>query len=216
MIGTNEEALGRFQLPPAPAGLRLAQDLVNTALQARAGDPGSDHLADVAAARTWLRRALADWADATGSAVPEVELGEADLSGLREFREALRERLRARAGNAGTSPTTGQDMGSDGAWGDLAADVRLSIRLDGRVGYRPLGAGAGAVTALIAMESLLAQAAGTWDRLKTCAHPACGACFYDASPNRSRNWHDTRTCGNINNLRASRARRRTGGGETAG
>jgi predicted RNA-binding Zn ribbon-like protein len=33
-------------------------------------------------------------------------------------------------------------------------------------------------------------------------------CFYDSSPNRSRAWHNTKTCGNVSNLRASRSRRR--------
>ena len=50
--------------------------------------------------------------------------------------------------------------------------------------------------------------AGTWPRLKTCAYRPCGACFYDSSPNRARVWHDTKMCGNIINLRASRARKR--------
>ncbi|GMA87986.1 hypothetical protein GCM10025868_32360 [Angustibacter aerolatus] len=40
-----------------------------------------------------------------------------------------------------------------------------------------------------------------------CANPECGAAFYDGSPNASRRWHDVRTCGNVANLRASRARR---------
>ncbi|MFC1433761.1 CGNR zinc finger domain-containing protein [Streptacidiphilus sp. N1-3] len=199
---------GRFQLASAPAGLRLAQDLVNTAVSAKAGDPDADHLADIGTARAWLREALVHWADATGAAaVPEVELEEADLARLSEFREALRERLRASSDNAGPAPSAGPGPR------ERAADIRLSVMPDGRIEYQPLGVGAGAVAALVTMESLLAQTAGTLTRLKTCAHPVCGVCFYDTSPNRSRSWHDTKTCGNINNLRASRARRRSGGGD---
>ncbi|QIQ01573.1 CGNR zinc finger domain-containing protein [Streptomyces liangshanensis] len=215
--------MGRFNLVPAPAGLRLAQDLVNTTLRERAGDPGSDHLADSEAAQAWLGRALADWADATGSPVPEVELERSDLARLGELREGLRERIRASAtstsaGGATTDRSYSRSAG-DGS-GNLAlsaepgfleraADVRLTIASDGRVSYRPLGVGASAVAGLIAVEILLAQTAGTWGRLKTCARPECGACFYDSSPNRSRAWHNTKTCGNLSNLRASRARKRS-------
>jgi predicted RNA-binding Zn ribbon-like protein len=82
-------------------------------------------------------------------------------------------------------------------------------RLAGRVHYEPLATDWRAVAALASIETLLAQTADTWPRLKTCAHPPCGACFYDASPNQSRAWHNTKTCGNLNNLRASRTRKRS-------
>lgn len=193
---------GRFGMTRAPAGLRLAQDLINTATSTLAGDPRQDHLVDPATARTWLRQALEDWSEATGAPVPAVELTGADLVELRDLREALREPLRASSDNATAAA-------GPSAFRERASDVRLAITTDGRITYQPLGSGAEAVAAMIAAETLLAQTAGTWTRLKTCAHPACGVCFYDSSPNRSRAWHDTRTCGNINNLRASRARRRT-------
>jgi predicted RNA-binding Zn ribbon-like protein len=186
----------------APAGLRLAQDLINTATHTRAGDPRQDHLADLATARTWLRHALEDWSEATGAPAPDIDLTEADLPELRDLRETLREPLRASSDNA--TATTGP-----ADFRERASDIRLAVTTDGRITYQPLGGGSEAIAAMIAAETLLAQTAGTWKRLKTCAHPACGVCFYDSSPNRSRAWHDTKTCGNINNLRASRARRRT-------
>jgi predicted RNA-binding Zn ribbon-like protein len=40
----------------------------------------------------------------------------------------------------------------------------------------------------------------------------CPCAFYDRSRNNSRVWHDVRTCGNVANLRASRARRRAAAG----
>ena len=55
---------------------------------------------------------------------------------------------------------------------------------------------------------LLAQRDGSWPRLKTCRNPHCPCAFHDASRNNSRVWHDVRSCGNVANLRASRARRR--------
>ena len=39
-----------------------------------------------------------------------------------------------------------------------------------------------------------------------------GFAFYDRSRNNGRVWHDVHTCGNVANLRASRARRRAGAG----
>ena len=75
--------------------------------------------------------------------------------------------------------------------------------------YLPVSRDARAIDELVAAETLLAQARGAWPHLKTCANPVCGVSFYDTSPHRSRVWHDTRTCGNTSNLRASRARRRT-------
>jgi predicted RNA-binding Zn ribbon-like protein len=73
--------------------------------------------------------------------------------------------------------------------------------------HHPLAAGSSGVTALISIEILLARTTDSLSRLKTCAAPECGACFYDGSPNRARVRQDTKMCGNVPNLRASRARR---------
>ncbi|MYV53754.1 CGNR zinc finger domain-containing protein [Streptomyces sp. SID3212] len=193
---------GRFGLAPAPAGLRLIQDLVNTSLYAQRGEPGPDLLADLTTARTWLARTLADWSEASGLRAPAVDLREGDLGELVELREALRGGLRAKAENAGPPPP------GERGFRRIASEVWLDITAEGEVEYTPSRDGARGVSALVAMEMLLARTAGTWTRLKTCAQPSCGAGFYDTSPNRSRAWHNTKTCGNVNNLRASRARGR--------
>jgi predicted RNA-binding Zn ribbon-like protein len=187
---------GRFGLAPAPGGLRFVQDLVNTSLAEPGGVPGSDLLADPGTARAWLEEALGAWSAATGSPAPLADLEEPDLGALRDHRELLRETLRAGAAR------------SPGPTRDVTARILLTAAPDGTVRYEPLESGWRAVRALAAAEALIAQAAGTWPRLKTCAYPPCGACFYDSSPNRTRVWHDTKLCGNITNLRASRARKR--------
>ena len=46
-----------------------------------------------------------------------------------------------------------------------------------------------------------------WARMRTCQNPVCQTAFYDSTRNGNRVWHDTKTCGNIMNLRASRARK---------
>jgi predicted RNA-binding Zn ribbon-like protein len=192
----SEEYGGRFGLAAAPGGLRLVQDLVNTSL----AEPGyrghADRLASADSAGHWLGQALAGWSAATGGPAPDIGLDEADLAALRDHRELLRATLRP----AATGPAA--------ASREVTARVQLDVAPDGTVRYQPLDSGWRAVRALTAAEALLAQAAGTWPRLKACAYPDCGACFYDASPNRARVWHDTRLCGNVTNLRASRARQR--------
>jgi predicted RNA-binding Zn ribbon-like protein len=192
---------GRFGLAPAPGGLRLVQDLVNTAL---AGRPGvADWLMEPGTASAWLSQALEAWSAATGIAAPGIDLDQSDLAALRDHRELLRAVLRAGSGGAGpgTRPGPGREV---------TARILLTAEADGRVRYEPLESGWRAVRALASAEMLLAQAAGTWPRLKTCAYRTCGGCFYDSSPNRARVWHDTKMCGNVSNLRASRARRRLG------
>ena len=43
--------------------------------------------------------------------------------------------------------------------------------------------------------------------MKVCRNPECEVAFWDSSRNTSGVWHDGRTCGNVANLRESRARR---------
>jgi predicted RNA-binding Zn ribbon-like protein len=174
---------------------------VNTALAAPVRHPHPDLLAELGPARQWLDRALGTWSEATGNAVPAIEVDESDLAPLRDHRELLRAQLRAAPGGPAETPP------GLGASRDITAKVLLNVGADGRVRYEPLESGWRAVRALTSAEALVAQAVGTWPRLKACAYPPCGLCFYDASPNRTRVWHDTRTCGNITNLRASRSRR---------
>jgi predicted RNA-binding Zn ribbon-like protein len=190
-----------FGLKPAPGGLRFVQDLVNTALTRDAYDARGDQLVDLPTARMWLRQALDDWSAATDTPAPLISLTAADLATLQELRERLRSALRADAANAPAAarPRSGALPGGE---------IRLLAAPDGRMRYQPVATDGRAVADLVAAESLLAQTTGVWANLKTCANPVCGACFYDSSPNRSRAWHNTRTCGNVSNLRASRSRRR--------
>lgn len=186
----------RFGMAPAPGGLRLVQDLLNTSLSGHQGDPDRDYLADLDTARSWLAQALEAWAAETGQSQPDIRLRKADLAPLSALREQLRASMRAHAAHIEPAETA--------AFDPISTTVELTIS---PTGYRPTDSGWAGLAALVAMELLLAEAAGTSTRLKACAAPACGACFYDVSPNRARAWHDTKMCGNAPNLRASRARR---------
>jgi predicted RNA-binding Zn ribbon-like protein len=182
----------RMGLDPAPGGLGLVQDLVNTSL---AGEPqlAPDLLATLDGAQTWLGAALAAWSAATRRPAPAITLIHADLEPLRRLREQTRGALRRETAGAGAG----------------AGRIELELDPDGEVAYQPVGDGWKALAGLIYIELLLAQAAGTRERLKTCDKPSCRAAFYDRSRNSSRVWHDTKMCGNAINLRASRARRTT-------
>ena len=196
----------RSGLAPAPGGLRFVQDLVNTSLAVSSARP--DLLAGLGTARAWLTQALGEWSAAAGWPAPAIELDESDLPALRDHRELLRGSLRAAPGTPATPGAPDTLATAPGPSREITAKVLLSVTADGDVRYEPLEPGWRAVRALTSAETLLARAAGTWPRLKTCAYRPCGACFYDSSPNRARVWHDTKLCGNIINLRASRARKR--------
>ena len=188
-------ATSRFALAPAPRGLCVVQELVNTATLHPAPQRFPDLLAGPAAAQEWLDAALARWADATGQAAPRIAVAHRDLGPLRTVREALRHRIL----DPGTAPGT-----------HAAPSGSVAVTSGGAAAtYAPQGTGATAVESLVAVEVLLAQSAGTFTRLKACPGPTCGVAFYDESKNGSRVWHDVRTCGNRHNLRASRARRRS-------
>jgi len=179
-------ASGRYQMDAAPAGLGFVHDLLNTI---PAGRPRTrDLLAEVADAQPWLDEALASWATETGRQRPEVTLTERDLDQVRALRDELKGLL------TGTEAT--HELSS------------ASLRLDGsgRVVIEPRGSGARLVSSLVLIEMLTAQQADTWRRLKVCRNPRCQVAFYDRSRNNSGVWHATKICGNLENLRAHRAR----------
>lgn len=157
-----------------------------TSVRQRSGDPEHDRLADLDAARRWVDTAVGERAS--------VSLAEDDLAPLRAFREELRTSL-----SAAGDPATGASV---------VTAVDLHWRPGDGLGFRPAADGWRAIAALVTMDMLLAQAAGRLRRLKTCAYDPCGYPFVDHSPNLTRNWHDTSRCGNVVNLRASRARRK--------
>jgi predicted RNA-binding Zn ribbon-like protein len=202
MTRRREVEVGRFGLEPAPGGLRLVQSLINTSLSDHQGQPEQDLLAKPGTANEWLSRALAEWSAATGQQVAGRTVRRAELEALCAFREQLRHTLRAQA--AHIEAPAPREPGTAAAF-----DMVVTVHPDGHLGYGTSAPGWQQVAGLATAELLLAGAAGTLPRLKTCAAPECGACFYDGSPNRIRVWHNTQMCGNLPNLRASRARRST-------
>jgi predicted RNA-binding Zn ribbon-like protein len=185
----------RYGVAPAPKGLVLIQDFLNTR---RRGQPTTpDLLGTVRQAQGWADEALREWCNDTARVYRRVKLKKADVIALVELR----------AGLAAALPgSNGADSRMVGALAD--ATISAEIGGEGRVRLYPVGVGWQWITAALAIEMSQAQVTGTWRRLKTCRNPRCPAVFYDRSPNNSGAWHDVRTCGNVANLRASRARRR--------
>jgi predicted RNA-binding Zn ribbon-like protein len=183
-----EAPAGRFHVAVAPGELGFVQDLLNTAAVAGGRKSWPDLLdaPDTAAA----------WFQAAGLA--------GDSPGVRDFqllRDTIRRVLIAR------------DHGFpvDGALPppiEAAAAVRLMP--DGTVSVVPASEGAAGLRARVLLALRDAQLTGAWRRLKVCRNPECRVAFWDNSRNSSGVWHDVRTCGNVANLRNSRARRVAG------
>ena len=190
-------AMERYGVREAPAGLALVQELVNT----RAIKPyASDLLADRASAEEWLAGACRAWAGVHGFEPPEFTLSESDVRTLRTLRTTFEHMVTGAEGtDAGLPTAPGPQRG---------VPVRLTADSGGRVQMVPVGSGAAWLESALWSETLLAQRAGIWSRLKVCRNPECRSSFYDTSRNNSGVWHSVRTCGNAANLRASRRRRK--------
>jgi predicted RNA-binding Zn ribbon-like protein len=180
----------RYKLAPAPGGLGLVQDFLNTV---GIGDYGPDLLADGARAGAWAAGAVRTWSAVRGLDVRAPTLTDVHASKLRALRDTIAKLV------AGEPPT-----------GRAAVAVPASLALSetGDVRLEPAGTGWRWLASAIWGEILLSQREGTWRRIKRCHNPRCGSTFYDRSKNNSGVWHDVKTCGNAANLRASRARRR--------
>jgi hypothetical protein len=179
----------RYGLAPAPGGLGLVQDFLNTA----GIHDYPDLLDNTTLAAEWAADAVGAWSAARGVDVQPPSLTEGDLARLRSLRDFIAKLVIG-------EPTDGRGTGS------VSASFALSGRGDVRL--EPGGNGWRWLAAALWGEILLGQQDGTWRRLKQCHNHRCRSTFYDRSKNNSGVWHNVKTCGNAANLRASRARRR--------
>jgi predicted RNA-binding Zn ribbon-like protein len=184
VVAVSDPATERYAAAPAPVSLQRVQSFLNTRAGGRPAKP--DLLASPAPANEWLR--TLEWRPATPRLTAD------DLTPLRELREALQAQLQA-----GRDPPLARQL-EKLRWGMTLQDGQLALSAEG-AGWRQV---AGALLSDI----LAAQQHGRWPRLKACRNPICSVVFYDSSKNQARVWHNTSVCGNLINLRASRARRR--------
>jgi predicted RNA-binding Zn ribbon-like protein len=185
----------RCGLLPAPAGLALVQDLLNTR---KIGPAGVDLLDTAALADSWLPDAVVAWAADTGRSAGDCDwtgrLSTRELIGLRTLRSDV---LQLIAGKH-LAATGERQLGK----------TELQVSATGDLRLEPTGTGWHRLAASIWLEVFLAQQNSDWVRLKVCRNPVCGSAFFDRSRNNSGVWHDVKVCGNAANLRASRARKR--------
>ncbi|MFF5051628.1 CGNR zinc finger domain-containing protein [Micromonospora sp. NPDC000663] len=200
-------ATARYGLEPAPGGLGLVQDLLNTI---SAGAPRQPDLLDEPSSATgWARDAAARWSTATGRPAPDVTLDPAGLRTLRILRDDLQNGIDARLRGTPESgqPTTGTSDDRTPT-GSRPAGATLRLDREGSVHLEPAGSGADLLVSLVLAALFEAQLTDVGRRIKTCRNPRCQVAFYDRSRNNSGVWHSVRVCGLPTNLRAHRARRR--------
>ena len=180
----------RYELASAPGGIGLVQDFLNTVgIQ----EHGPDLLTDSALAQAWATDAVGTWSGLRGVDAEPPALNDADLPKLRALRDTVAQML------AGQQPD-GRGVGG--------VSTSFAVSGAGEVQLVPAGSGWRWLASALWGEILLSQQAGTWRRLKQCHRHGCDSTFYDRTKNNSGVWHNVKTCGNAENLRASRARRR--------
>jgi hypothetical protein len=183
----------RYRATPAPGGLGLVHDFLNTV---GIGAYGPDLLADLELARAWADSAVRTWSAIRGidaQDAPPPGLNDTDLPKLRALRDAIGKLVVG-------EPPDRRAIGSESA--------SFALSDAGEVRLQPAGSGGRWLAAALWGEILLSQHDATWRRLKRCHNHRCGSTFYDRSKNTSGVWCNVKTCGNAANLRASRARRR--------
>jgi predicted RNA-binding Zn ribbon-like protein len=190
LVAMSDPATERYAAAPAPVSLQRVQSFLNTRSAGLPVKP--DLLASPASANRWLR--TLEW-----PRTPRLTAD--DLTPLRELREALQAQLEA-----------GPDVPATAHQPDLAHhldQLRWKMTLkDGRLALSADGAGWHQIAGTVISDILVAQQHELWPRLKACRNRVCSVIFYDSSKNQARVWHNTAVCGNLINLRASRARRR--------
>ena len=174
----------------APEPLETLRSFVNT----RDLELGLEALTTPADLRRWLgdHRLLDD----------PAAVDEADLRRAVSLREALRALLLANATRGAPAPDALDAVAAAGRRAGLV--VRPGP--DGLV-LEPAGSGVDAALARLLAIIVIAQADGTWPRLKACPGRECQWALYDRTRSRTRTWCAAAKCGARTRARTYRARR---------
>jgi predicted RNA-binding Zn ribbon-like protein len=160
-------ATARFRLRPAPSGLALVQDFLNTEAQPQCFP---DLLATAPGARRWSARAARAWSRERQVEDQAPVLTGDGLAELRHLRGSVEELV-----THGAAPVSVGDFG----------EITLSLSRIGELCWTPIGNGWRWWSAAVGAEILASREKGTWSRLKQCATPTCRVAFYDRSWNNS-------------------------------
>src|ERR1700754_3026203 len=169
-------ATGRYGVRPAPAGLALVQDFLNTRASTLTGP---DMLCDNAQAAAWATHAVHAWSAQRDTICEPPAFASHDAHELRGLRDALDATLAA--------------VPAEGAPHPLGA-AEFTITYAGELSWTPTGLGWHWGDRAILGEILLSQHIGTWRRLKQCRNFECRATFYDSSWDNRAIWHNRGTC----------------------
>ncbi len=182
---------------PAPDGLRLIQEFVNT----NDIENGRELFAEPAALRDWLiERSLL----ARGARVTRRDHQQAI-----EVREALRTLMEENNGRP-AAPAAADLLTR------AAARSGVSLRFAGGSGQaselRPASVGVAGALGQLLIAVHCAMSDGTWSRMKACTDDRCRWAFYDHSRNASGRWCSMAVCGTRAKIegaaeRAGRSRR---------
>ena len=168
-------AIARYGVRPAPGGLALVHDFLNTRATQ---ESGVDPLGDGTRATQWMRPVIRAWARANSRHYPSQPLTDHDAEQLRKLRDTLLISLNG----------VPADLHTVGA-------ATFTLAETGEMSWAPCGAGWRWIYGAILGEVFLSQLTGTWGRLKQCQHEACRAIFYDSTWDSSGVRHNARTCG---------------------
>ncbi|MBB5167540.1 putative RNA-binding Zn ribbon-like protein [Mycobacterium sp. AZCC_0083] len=176
-------ASARYGVRPAPAGLALVEDLLNTRYNA---DHGPDMLFDAVQAQRWVDAAVRAWSaqrGADGLAPTMTDHDAAQLRGLRDSLDAV----------VAGFPFDSHDRS--------VGSAVLTVSVMGELAWTPTGSGWRWLASAVWGEVLLSQRAGTWQRLKQCRNPTCRSTFYDRTWNKRSLWHNPIACDPARRLR---------------
>ncbi len=184
--------------PPAPPGLALVQDFLNTTDL----EGGTDDLGDVDGLRAWL--------GARRLTPPDLPIRDGDRRRLVAVREALRDVIEGRDHD-------GIEADALAVLDDAARDatVRITLGRDGSAALTPVADDLDGFVARLFADIAAAQLDNTWERLKVCPRDVCRWVFYDGSKNRSGRWCTMAVCGSRVKSARLRSRRRPGSGLVA-
>ena len=157
------EATARYGVRPAPDGLALVQDFLNTRASVATGP---DLLRDATHATVWGAHAVRSWSARRGTAPLPPTLTDNDAAMLRHLRDTVDDALPDRSAD-----TTFR----------LAGTAELTITAGGGISWMPTGLGWRWFYGALLGEVLLSQHTTTWQRLKQCDDHGCRATFYDSS-----------------------------------
>jgi hypothetical protein len=160
-------ATARHGVRPAPDGLALVQDFLNT----RAGVlTGPDLLGDAAHTNEWATHAVRSWSARRGTASEPPTLTDNDAAMLRLVRDSVDDALACRP-----AQTPLRQLGV----------AEFTATASGEILWMPTGLGWRWLHGALLGEILLSRHTMTWRRLRQCGYDGCRATFYDSSWNIS-------------------------------